>query len=357
MPAAVGAGLRPEPNLQLRAQARRFKPFAAAAKRTTASTILFVVQLIDANTTRDRLAFPALIDALRDMFVAGCEVPQRHTHRIADAHQAGVTAGTVLLMPAWQPGQRLGIKTVTIFPANGARGKPGLHSVYTLFDAATGEPLAQMDGDQITSRRTAAASALAASYLARADASRLLVVGAGRVAALLAEAYAAVRPIRRVQVWSRTPASARTLADRLAARGFQAEAVTDLRAAAADADVISCATLSTAPLVHGAWLQPGTHVDLIGSFSPEMRETDAACFARSRVYVDTHEALAKSGDVLQAIAEGAFSSERLQGHLADLCRGERRGRDSDREITLFKSVGSALEDLAAAQLVVDDEDG
>lgn len=320
------------------------------------AAILPGVQHFDAHTTRDRLPFPALIDALRNMFVAGCEVPQRHSHRIADAHHPGTAAGTVLLMPAWQPGRRLGIKTVTIFPGNGVLGKPGLHSVYTLFDAATGEPLAQMDGDQITSRRTVAASALAASYLARSDASRLLVVGAGRVAALATEAHAAVRPIRRVQVWNRTPASARVLADRLVEKGFAAEAVTDLRAAAGEADVISCATLSTMPLLQGVWLRPGTHVDLIGSFAPDMREADGACFERSRVFVDTAEALAKSGDLLQAIAEGAFSSERLQGSLADLCRGERRGRGGEHEITLFKSVGSALEDLAAAQLVVDDDD-
>lgn len=314
------------------------------------------MQLLDAHTTRARLAFPPLIDALRRMFVAGCEVPLRHTHRIADGHHPGESAGTVLLMPAWQPGRRLGIKTVTIFPGNGALGLPGVHSVYTLFDAATGEPLAQMDGDEITTRRTAAASALAASYLARADASRLLIVGAGRVASLLAPAYAAVRPLAQVQVWNRNPALARALADRLAAQDFDARAVTDLHTAVAQADVISCATLSTAALVRGEWLQPGVHLDLIGSFTPEMREADAACFARSRVYVDTPEALAKSGDVLQAVAEGAFAAERVQGTLADLCRGERRGRGSDHEITLFKSVGSALEDLAAAQLVSDDED-
>ena len=174
------------------------------------------------------------------------------------------------------------------------------------------------------------------------------------VVALMAEAHAAVRPIRRVTVWNRNAASARALAERLSARGLDAQAAAELRTAAQEADVISCATLATAPLVFGAWLQPGTHLDLIGSFSPEMRETDAECFARSRVFVDTHEALAKSGDVLQAMAEGAFSAERLQGDLAALCRGERRGRDSDREITLFKSVGSALEDLAAAQLVYGD---
>jgi ornithine cyclodeaminase len=159
-----------------------------------------------------------------------------------------------------------------------------------------------------------------------------------------------------VRVWNRSDAAARTLATALQAQGFDAMAVSDLQRAVEQADVISCATLSTAPLVRGDWLRPGTHLDLIGSFTPDMRESDAACFARSRVYVDTHEALAKSGDVLQAMAEGGFSAERLQGSLADLCRGERRGRDSDRDITLFKSVGTALEDLAAAQLVFDDAD-
>jgi ornithine cyclodeaminase/alanine dehydrogenase-like protein (mu-crystallin family) len=309
------------------------------------------VQFIDAAATRERLPFAALIDALRRMFVEGCEVPLRHTHRIAGADAAPL--GTVLLMPAWQPGRRLGIKTVTVYPGNGRLGKPGLHSMYTLFDAATGEPLAQMDGDQITSRRTAAASALAASYLARADASTLLVIGAGRVASLMAAAHRAVRPIRRVRVWNRHAAPAEVLAARLRGEGFDAAAVEDLQPAAEQADIISCATLSTAPLVHGAWLRPGTHLDLIGGFTPEMRESDAACFERARVFVDTSEALAKSGDVMRAVAEGVFSEDRLQGTLSDLCRGVRRARGSDAEITLFKSVGTALEDLAAAQLVFD----
>jgi ornithine cyclodeaminase len=211
-----------------------------------------------------------------------------------------------------------------------------------------------MDGDEINARRTAAATALAATFLARPEATHQLVVGAGRVGSLKPEAHASVRPIRSVSVWSRQAESARALAARLAAQGFEAQARTDLESAARGADVISCATLATAPLVRGAWLQPGTHLDLIGSFSPEMREADAESFARSRIFVDTHEALAKSGDVLQAMAEGAFSAERLQGDLSSLCRGERRGRESEREITLFKSVGTALEDLAAAQLVFGD---
>jgi ornithine cyclodeaminase len=308
------------------------------------------VLTFDAPTTRARLPFAALIPALQRAFAAGCELPLRHTHTIANPHGP---AGTVLLMPAWRSGARLGIKTVTIFPGNSARGQPGLHSLYTLFDATTGVPLAQIDGNEITSRRTAAAAALAASFLSRDDATRLLVLGCGRVASLVPEAMRVVRPIARVQVWNHRAGGARRLAALLRERGFAAQAVTDLDTALAQADIVSSATLATAPLVRGAALQPGTHLDLIGSFTPAMRESDADCFARSRVFVDTEEALAKSGDVIEARAAGAFADDRLQGTLAQLCRGDRAGRTTHDEITLFKAVGTALEDLAAAELAFD----
>ncbi len=313
---------------------------------------------IDATTTRRHLGMAALIEALRAMFITGCEVPARHTHRINGGGADNDTGGTLLLMPAWRPGALLGLKAVTIFPGNGRLALPALHSSYLLFDARSGAPLAQLDGNEITARRTAAASALAASFLARADASRLLVVGSGRVASLLAEAMRAVRPITEVQVWNHRAASARALARRLCDAGINARATDDLAHAASNADIISCATLSSAALIRGEWLRPGTHLDLIGSFTPQMREADAECFSRCRVFVDTDEALAKSGDVLQAIAEGSFSAERLQGTLAGLCAGTCRGREGDdhcgdgaAQRTLFKSVGSALEDLAAAELV------
>lgn len=302
------------------------------------------MHILDAGTTRRHLPLARLVDALRAMFVAGCEAPLRHTHAVGDA-------GTLLVMPAWRAGRWLGVKTVTIFPGNGARGLPALHSSYLLHDAATGEPVALLDGNEITTRRTVATSALAAAFLARADAQRLVVVGAGRVARLVPEAMRCVRPIRDVTVWNRTPAAAETLADAWRREGWQARATTDLRSAVEAADIVSCATLAREPLVRGAWLRDGTHLDLVGSFAPPMREADAACFARARVVVDTPEALAKSGDVLGAIADGAFDAGALHGTLAELCRGERSGRRSDGEVTLFKSVGDALEDLAAAELV------
>ena len=301
---------------------------------------------LDAAQVAHALPWPALVQALHDAFVQGCEVPARHPHAIGDA-------GTLLLMPAWRAGGCLGVKAVTIYPGNGALGLSGVHAVYSLFSASTGMPLAVLDGSELTARRTAAASALAARFLARDDAARLLLVGAGRVAALLPAAMRSVRPgLSQVTVWNRSPAAAERLAGQLRTEGFEARATADLQAAAQQADIVSCATLSTAALVQGDWLQDGTHLDLIGSFTPAMREADGRCFARSRVFVDTEEALAKSGDVLQALSEGAFQTSALMGSLTTLCRGQVQGRRSAAEISLFKSVGTALEDLAAAELVL-----
>ena len=299
----------------------------------------------DAAAVCAQLPWAMLVPALRAMFISGCEVPPRHTHPLG-------AAGSMLLMPAWQPGKLLGVKTVNIFPGNSALGLPGVHASYALFDARTGQPLATLDGSELTARRTAGASALAASYLARHDARRLLVVGAGRVGSLVCDALRAVRPgIDKVQIWNRHPAPAHALAERLRAQGLDAQVTSSLPASAAQADIISCATLSTEPLIRGEWLAPGTHLDLIGSFTPAMRESDAFCFARGRVFIDTDEALAKSGDVLHAVAEGHFDPARTQATLAQLCRGQRPGREEPDEITIFKSVGTALEDLAAAALV------
>ncbi len=307
------------------------------------------MHVIDQARTRQHLRFDQLIPALERMFVAGCEVPLRHRHDI------GTKGGSILLMPAWQVDGLLGIKTVSIFPANREHGLPGLHATYLLMNAATGVPLAMLDGNEITARRTAAASALAARYLARVDARHLLVVGGGRVARLLPQAYQAVRPITRVSVWTRRSAPGLGLVEEFRRAGFDAALVEDLPAAVAAADIVSCATLAEAPLVHGAWLAPGTHLDLIGGFAPAMRESDDACFVGSRVFIDTEEALLKAGDLLVPIASGVFRAADVCATLAGLCRGVHAGRADAREITVFKSVGSALEDLAAATLVYQSE--
>jgi len=307
------------------------------------------MEILDGAATEGALSFDRLVPALRALFASGCEVPPRHVHEVPVPGGAGFTS---LIMPAWLPGRYYGIKTINIAPGNAARGLPGLHASYVLYDGRTGAPLALMDGDAITARRTAAASALAASWLARPQAAHLLVVGAGRIARLLPAAYRAVRPIAQVSVWARSPGQARALAADLQRQGFAAaRAVDDLAAACAEADIVSCATLATEPVVHGAWLRPGTHLDLIGSFTPAMREADDACFAGAALYVDVEEALKKSGELLGPMARGVFGAADVRGTLATLSRGSAPGRGSADERTVFKSVGTALEDLAAAMLV------
>jgi ornithine cyclodeaminase len=300
------------------------------------------------SATRAALPFERLVPALRALFASGCTVPPRHVHEIP---VPGAGAFTSLLMPAWIAGRYYGIKTINIAPGNAARGLPALHASYLLFDGATGVPLALIDGDEITARRTAAASALAASWLARADARHLLLVGAGRIARLLPAAYRTVRPIERVSVWARRPAQAEALAAQLRDEGFAAAGVGDLHTACASADIVSCATLATQPVVQGAWLAPGSHLDLIGSFTPAMREADDACLAGAALYLDTEEALQKSGDLLGPLARGVIRVQDVRGTLATLARGEAGGRASAAGRTVFKSVGTALEDLAAAMEV------
>lgn len=305
------------------------------------------MRIFDAEATREALPFERLVEALRAMFAGGCQVPPRHVHEIV---APGGSALVSLIMPAWTA-RHYGVKTVNVVPGNAARGLPGLHAVYLLFDAVTGVPLAQLDGNVITSRRTAAASALAASRLARDDARHLLVVGAGAVARLLPAAYRAVRPIERVTVWARRAEAAQALAAELRGQGFDACAAPDLGAAVAAADIVSCATLATEPVVHGRWLRAGSHLDLIGSFTPAMREADDDCFTGATLYVDTDEALQKSGELLGPLSRGVFARADVRGTLATLSRGEAAGRRSRDERTVFKSVGTALEDLAAAALV------
>lgn len=306
---------------------------------------------LDARAVAERLPTAALVDALQRTFAEGCTAPVRHAHTVP---VQGAPDGSLLLMPAWRCGGRLGTKLVTVFPGNATHGAPAVASIYILFDAVTGTPVALLDGDELTARRTAATSALAARYLARPDAEHLLIVGSGRIARELALAHTdAHAGLRRVSVWSRSPERAAALAADLVARGRSVTAVTDLAAAAGAADLISAATLSTSPLLAGDWIRPGTHVDLVGAFRPGMREADDALVARARVVADTRAGvLAEADDVREPLRRGLLADGSVS-ELAQLCRGERPGRQSASEITLFKSVGAALEDLAAATLVVE----
>jgi len=302
------------------------------------------MRVISAKEVAGALAWPALIERIADTFRQGVEAPPRHHHAM---HRPDGEA-TMLIMPAWETAGYIGMKMVNVFPQNANAGLPAISGLYILCEGQHGTPLACIDGAALTSRRTAAASALAARELSRHDASSLLMVGTGKLAPMLIEAHAAVRPIRKVRIWGRNPDKAAALAERFRDR-FDCESVTSLEIAVPDADIISCATLSTEPLIRGEWLQPGSHLDLVGAFRPTMRETDGQCLVRSEVFVDTYAgAMGEAGDLLQAISESAFSETDVRAELAELLRGSKPGRTNPQAITLFKSVGASLEDLAAA---------
>lgn len=314
------------------------------------------MRVVEAEEVGRLLVYPDLVDALEAAFRGQVVTPVRHHHPVA---RAGEPDAMLLLMPAWDDvstgfdgDPMIGIKIVNVVPGNAARGKASVVGSYLLMSGVTGEPVAMMDGSRLTLRRTAAASALAARTLARPDAARLVMVGAGALAPHLIEAHASVRPIREVAVWNHRPEKAVALAESLAGRPYRVTAVTDLAAAVAEADIVSAATLSSEPVIRGAWLKPGSHVDLVGAFTPAMRESDDEAVRRARVFVDTRGgALKEAGDIVRPIADGVITAADVVADLFDLCRGTDPGRRGADEITLFKSVGTALEDLAAARLV------
>lgn len=310
------------------------------------------MRTVDADELGRLLDYPSLIEAIRAGFSGSLFAPPRHHHTIA---RAGGAAVTLLLMPAWQEGggereSYMGVKAVSVAPDNARLARPSVYATYLLMAGATGEPLACIDGRMLTLLRTAATSALAASALARADAGRLAMIGAGALAPHLIAAHAAVRPIRHVTLWNRTAGTAETLAATLNRPGIAVEATEDLAAAVGGADIVSVATLSHHPLIKGAWLKPGTHVDLVGAFAPDMREADDDAITRATVAVDTRGGMKESGDIAQPLASGVLAEADIAGDLYDIAAG-RLKRTFDAQITLFKSVGHAIEDLAGAVAV------
>jgi ornithine cyclodeaminase len=292
-----------------------------------------------------------MVEALRRWFAKGCETPLRSHFNM---ERTGEDDATLLIMPSWEKDGAAGVKVAAVVPGNSSRNLPAVSGIYILLDGVTGQPAAVLDGSRLTTRRTAAASALAADYLARKDASHLVMVGTGAMAPNLIAAHASVRPIKKVTLWNRRPEKAVTLAREVELLGFEASGTDDLEMACKTADIISCATLSNEPLVRGAWLPDGVHVDLVGAFKPAMRETDDDVMKKCRIFVDSFGgASAEGGDVVQAIQSGAISKNDIVGDLFGLTREQVKGRLSEGECTVFKSVGHALEDFAAAVSVVE----
>jgi ornithine cyclodeaminase len=317
------------------------------------------MRILSARDVRRAITMPAAIASMREAFAqlssGAAQVPQRLV--LAQAARTAVT----LVMPAWLPqGEQLGVKLVSVMPGNAAAGLPVVPAIVLLLDATTGRARALLDGTYLTALRTGAASGLATDLLARLDARVATLIGAGGQAAQQLEAICAVRPIERAWIVNRTRAHAERLAEEVRAwpdavrpREVRVAGLGDEAHPAVDgADVIATATSAQAPLFPGDWVRAGTHVNAIGAFTPQMRELPADLVARARLVVDQRAAaLAEAGDIALAIAEGAITEDAIHAELGELVLGTRPGRGSAAEVTLFKSVGSAAQDVVVAELV------
>ncbi|MCR9221767.1 MAG: ornithine cyclodeaminase [Alphaproteobacteria bacterium] len=309
---------------------------------------------IDAEAVRDATT---PFDALFDWLEAAHRKPPALTRRaLIEVEAPDGTANAFLTLPAWAPGEGLGVKMATVFPQNEKNGAdlPAIQGVYQLFDGSTGAPAAVIDGTMLTLRKTAADSGLGARLLAPPEPEVMLMVGAGGLCPPLIEAHRAARPsLNRILIWNRTAARAEARAEALRAAGIDARAVAEIEPAARDADVISCATMATEPLIRGAWLKPGCHLDLVGGYTPAMREADDDACTRARLFVDSRPfTIGHAGDLVQPMAAGAIGEDDVLADLFQLCQGAHPGRGGDTQaVTLFKNGGGGHLDLMVAQFI------
>lgn len=308
------------------------------------------MKIIDWDGVHRLADYASLVEAIHAMYRSGCDAMDR---MIMSQPTKDGDQGDFLMQPAWIRGKAFGIKLANVFPGNEARGKPSIMGTYLLFDGNTGEPLAMIDGTAETLVKTACNSAVASKLLARDGAEDMLMMGAGNLAPHLIGAHkASVPSLKRVMIWNRTKAKAEALASRLSRPGFLVEAVDDPAKAAGQADLVCCATYATEPILKGAWLKPGAHVDLVGGYRPDFRESDDEVIRRAgRMYVDARFSTVEiAGDVIEAWKRGLIKKDDITD-LFELAQGKRPGRTSSAEITVFKSGGGGHEDLATALML------
>jgi len=310
------------------------------------------MHVIEAPEVHQVMNFEELIPAIEQTFIGNHGMPQRNVFSLEEGNDHG---DGFAVLPAWNS-KAIGVKAFTHFPENAPKGLDRLYSKILMFKRETGEPLALVDGSSVTYWRTAAVSALGCQYLSRKNASRLLLCGTGNLASYMALAHVAVRPITHIDIWGRSLEKSEKIVELLRKKqpNITVNAITDLKSAAGQADIISCATGAGEPLILGEWVKPGTHTDFVGNHSPNRRECDTALITKSSVFVDSRiNVLGEAGEILIPIEEGAFNESDVKAELAELARGKHSGRQTEEEITVFKTVGTALSDLAAACLVVD----
>ncbi|AQS39489.1 ornithine cyclodeaminase [Shewanella psychrophila] len=310
------------------------------------------MQVIDADTVNQTLNFPKLISELRDTFSKPAGMPQR---QVFSLDEASSHSDAFAVLPSWNE-KTIAVKAFTYFPDNPAKSSEleSLYSKIMIFDRKTGVPQALVDGTSVTYWRTAAISALGTDFLAKKDASKLLIMGTGRLASFMALAHASIRPISEIYVWGRNPNKAQSIVKAVsqARPDIKVSVCDDIEQSVRAADIISCATGSSTPLFNGDWVQAGTHTDFVGNHNHDRRECDTGLILKSSVYVDSKiNVFAEAGELLIPVKEGVYSLDSVVGELAQLCKGQVSGRTNDQEITLFKTVGTALADLVGAQLV------
>jgi len=305
------------------------------------------MKIITAEDVHAQLAYPDLVDALQEAFAGSFSMPPRQVYAL-DESPANHDAFAVL--PSWND-ELIAVKSFTYFPDNPKPAYASLYSKILLFDRKHGQPLALVDGTSVTFWRTAGVSGLASRLLSREDSKTLLLLGTGNLAPYIIRAQLSVRPIERVMVWGRTPANAQRVVQQVADE-FDAvdfSVADDLQAACGLADIVVSATGSHEPLVLGDWIKPGTHTDFIGNHHATKRECDTALVVKSKVYADSYvNCFKEAGEVLVPISENAITKDHVVGELTEMCSGSVKLRESDDEITLFKSIGMAMSDLVGA---------
>lgn len=306
------------------------------------------IALIEDEFINNNTNFTELISVLKDGFKSSSiEVPLRHHHDFKNPQEN--IDSSLLLMPAWNPSKDLGVKIVTVSPNNGKYDLPSIQGTYIYLDAQKGNVKAIMSAKALTAKRTAAASALAASFLAKKDASSLLMIGTGALAINLILAHSSIRPIKEVFVWGRNFNKAKAICEQLKNEKFTCKPIKNIEDKIGNVAIVSCATLSKTPLIKGNLLKEGQHIDLVGSYKKDMREADDEVIKKTKIFIDTYQGgLKETGDIVIPLKKGIITENDIKADLFELCANKKQGRQDNTEITLFKSVGHASEDLAAA---------
>jgi ornithine cyclodeaminase len=306
-----------------------------------------MIPFVTAEEIEKVLSYPRLIAKLKEAFTQNYTTPERLKYQYRGA--ISDIENTLLLMPSWQNNKDLGVKLVTVTPDNSNRSLPAVQGVYILFDIVTGKPSIIIDAKRLTTKRTAATSALASKFLSRKNSKVLLMVGTGALCKELINAHCSVRPIEKVLLWGRNFEKSQIIASSFPK--LDVIPIENIETGLNEADIISCATLSSNPLLFGRYLKNGQHVDLVGSYLPHSREADDEVIQKASVYIDAQHSKRESGELFIPLSEGILSESDILNDLVGLCSNDTFQRRSNEEITLFKSTGHAMEDLAAAQLI------